>query len=278
MLSEVIEFSEDSFLKAFIIERSSYIQCGTRNTWQPEQRPAVIIMPGGGYQYIADSEDDPVVFHFLAKGYNVFSLHYSVGDKSRYPIPLLEAFNAIQYVRLNSDRYWTNPEAIILCGFSAGAHLAGLAATQYNLPEIIDSIEATNIKPNAVILCYPVTNPTRLHEEIPKRTRAWGSMLSEKNDKVDIVRYVSEEMPPTFLWHTRTDGIVPVTQSIELIDKMVENNVNFEAHIFGKGHHGLSTNDVLSNYRGAIQGGIELPNVGLWIEMASKWVNDLFDF
>lgn len=280
MIEKIVKLSENSYFRTYIIEHSSYIQSGNRNTWQPERRPAIIILPGGGYQYIADSEDEPVIYHFLTKGYSCFSLHYSVGDKSVYPIPLYELFKTIAYIRQNAIDWGIDSDAIAVCGFSAGAHLAGLGATQYHIESVQQelNLEEDSIKPNAAILCYPITNVTKLNDENPKRIASWGMMLKNVDIRADVVAYVSDKMCPIFLWHTRTDGIVPVSQSIELIEKMYINNVKFESHIFGEGYHGLSTNDVLSNYKGAIQNGIIVPNVELWINMCSKWINNLFDF
>lgn len=49
-------------------------------------------------------------------------------------------------------------------------------------------------------------------------------------------------------------------------------------HIFYDGFHGLSTNDVLSNYQGVKQGGYIPFNVQYWIPMAVNWIDHLFDF
>ena len=280
MIEKKKQLSEKAYLKTYVIEKSEYVQSGNSNNWQPEKRPAIIVLPGGGYKYIADSEDEPVVFHFLSKGYSVFSLHYSVGDESEYPAPLIEVFESIKYARDNAKNFGIDENAIVLCGFSAGAHLAGLASTQCETEEIVNIFgrNAELIKPNATILCYPITNVTRLRRENLNRVLSWGKMLSVNNEKVDVIRYVSEKMCPVFLWHTRTDGIVPVSQTIDLISAMEKNNVKFECHIFGAGYHGLSTNDVLSNYRGAIQNGEMVPNVKEWINLASEWINYLFHY
>ncbi len=280
MINNVINISNTSWLETYIIERSSYIQSGSSNTWQPISRPAIIIVPGGGYQYIADSENEPVVFHYLKNGYSCFSLHYSVGPDSKYPRPLLELFKAIRYVRDNSRKFGINPSAIILCGFSAGAHLVGLAATQWYLKEFSYLCKKSNdeIKPNGVILSYPIVNNDYLIDINWKHQKKWGAMLKNKDRRLNIVNYVSEQMSPCFIWHTRTDGIVPVTQSLELVNKMIENNIPVEYHIFYEGYHGLSTNDVLSNYQGALQNGVTPFNVSKWLEMSVAWINSLCDF
>lgn len=280
MIENIIYFSENAFLKTYVIEYSSYIQNGDENTWQPKKRPAVIICPGGGYRYIADSEDEPVMYHFLTKGYSCFSLHYSVGEDSQYPTPLIELFKSIKYVREHCNEYRIDENAIILCGFSAGAHLVGLASVKCDLMEIQLLMNCDNslYRPNAAILCYPITNISKLKNEKPQRVKTWGAMLQDFSGIVDVVNYVTPQMCPVFLWHTRTDGIVPVEQSLELIELMEENEVPFECHIFGEGFHGLSTNDVLSNYKGAVQNGVVVPNVDRWIEMAAAWINYIFGF
>ena len=45
-----------------------------------EPRRAMLICPGGGYQYTSDRENEPIALQFLARGYNVFVLKYSVAE------------------------------------------------------------------------------------------------------------------------------------------------------------------------------------------------------
>ena len=43
-----------------------------------QKRPAVLILPGGGYEFCSDREADPVAMPYLAAGYHAFILRYSV--------------------------------------------------------------------------------------------------------------------------------------------------------------------------------------------------------
>ncbi len=52
------------------------------------KRPAILILPGGGYQYCSDREADPVAMPYLKAGYQVFILRYSVKEHSQWPKPL----------------------------------------------------------------------------------------------------------------------------------------------------------------------------------------------
>ena len=70
-------------LKVYLWEKSPEIQ--TKN------RPLVLICPGGGYEFTSDREADPLATQFLAMGYQVAILRYSVAP-AEYPVALLEAF------------------------------------------------------------------------------------------------------------------------------------------------------------------------------------------
>ena len=65
-------------------------------------RPAILILPGGGYAMTSDREAEPVALQFLAKGFAVFVLRYSV-QPSRYPVALLEAAEAMRLIRANAE-------------------------------------------------------------------------------------------------------------------------------------------------------------------------------
>ena len=84
--------------------------------FQIEKRPAIIIMPGGAYSYLADAEGEPVALTFLKEGYNTFALRYSVGDDCTYPEILEEVSLAIWKVRSHAEAWHVDPDAVILMG------------------------------------------------------------------------------------------------------------------------------------------------------------------
>ena len=40
-------------------------------------RPAMLVVPGGGYQYCSDREGEPVALAYMAQGFNAFVLRYT---------------------------------------------------------------------------------------------------------------------------------------------------------------------------------------------------------
>ena len=120
--------------------------------------PVVVLCPGGAYAMCSQREEDPVALRFFARGYQVFTLIYSVGEKAKDFTPLKELSETFRLIRENADSYHADPDKIAVCGFSAGGHLAGSLGTMWNDPEFLkvyDNHGGQN-KPNAMILCYPV--------------------------------------------------------------------------------------------------------------------------
>ena len=87
-------------------------------------RRAVLICPGGGYQWVSNRESEPIALQFLARGYNVFVLKYSVGEMAKNLNPLREIELSIKHIRDNAIPYNIRPDRVFALGFSAGGHLA----------------------------------------------------------------------------------------------------------------------------------------------------------
>ena len=236
----------------------------------PKHRRAVIICPGGGYDFLSDREADPVAFRFLAAGCAAFVLRYSV-YKKKFPTDLLECAAAVKYVRENANRFDVDPDKIFVCGFSAGGHLAASAANFYGSDIVTKALGCTaeDTKVNGSILCYPVitSDPRFTHE---------GSILNligeEQSEElralVSLEDRVSSTTPPTFIWHCADDGCVRVENSLRYMLALSENNIPYEAHIYEYGGHGASLCDeTTSTNDWHIQ-----PVAAHWVQAAIDWV------
>ena len=120
-------------------------------------RPAVVICPGGGYTRLSEREDQPVAMEYLAAGFQVFSLHYSVAPDV-FPRALMELALAVRLIRLNSAKWHVDPEKIVVSGFSAGGHLACCLGVFYNRDFLCGPLKTSpeQIRPDGLLLCYPV--------------------------------------------------------------------------------------------------------------------------
>ncbi len=233
-----------------------------------KRRPAVIICPGGGYEYCSVREAEPVALRFAGYGIPAFVLRYSCVNKP-FPTALLEAAQAMAYVRSNADALGVNADKIMICGFSAGGHLAGSLAVHWKKTFITNALGGNSelYRPNGAVLCYPViTAGEKRHDGSIVNIAGKGS--PETMELISLEKQVTADVPPVFLWHTADDGCVPVENTLLFASALAKNNISFACHIFESGVHGLSLcDDCTAGYEGHIN-----PDCGRWFEMAVDWI------
>lgn len=203
-------------------------------------RPAVLILPGGAYEHCSHRESEPVALRFTAMGYAVFSLVYSCAPFT-YPTALREAAMAMRYIRTHAEEYEADPQRVAALGFSAGGHLCGTLGTLYDAPELEEIGPAAQLRPDALVLCYPVAvSHGRTHAGTIANLCGSDAALAARLSLDALVR---PDMPPVFLWHTRDDDVAPCCGSLELARALEAAGVDFALHIYRHGPHGLSTAD-----------------------------------
>ncbi len=204
---------------------------------------AVIVFPGGGYVHLAiDHEGAQIAAWLNSYGITAFVLRYRLGPVYHHPIELGDAQRAIRWVRAHAHQYGVNADQIGIWGFSAGGHLAATAATHSDSgnPAATDPVDRFSSRPDLLILSYPV-----ITFEEPYLHRGSRDALLGKNPPEPLVKDLSNELqvtkknPPTFLFHTSDDPVVPVQNSIEFYLALRRAGVPAEMHIFESGQHGL---------------------------------------
>lgn len=207
------------------------------------KRPAILILPGGGYHHTSAREAEPVALRFAACGYAAFVLHYSC-TPSAFPTALREAAMAMRYIRQNAEIFEVDPRKVAAMGFSAGGHLCGCLGTLFDSPEVADLGTPEQLRPDALGLCYPVAVSWGRTHEVSFDNISGGDRALRQRLSLD--RLVRPDMPPVFLWHTREDTSVPCRNSLILAQAMEEAGVDFVLHLYRKGKHGLSTADAMA--------------------------------
>ncbi len=238
-----------------------------------KRRPAMIIFPGGGYEFTSDREAEPIASAYFAAGYNCFTLRYICGKKAAISNPLYDAAAAIAFVRTNAEKYCIDPEKIAVIGFSAGGHLAAYISTQWHREDIREKLGIDNklCKPNAAVLSYPV-----ITQNVPSHVVSFDNLLGKERDEqlsatANLETHVDERTCPCFIWATASDEVVPVANSIAFANAMIAKGIDCELHILPHGPHGLS----LCTPETAPDWGTEdyiIPYVGRWVDWSLKWL------
>jgi len=205
---------------------------------------AVIIFPGGSYRILsANLEGRQVADWFTARGFRAFIVSNRLASHGYLlPVPLLDARRAIQTVRATAREYGIDPTRIVVVGFSAGGHLAALAATQFvpGDPKAADPVDRVSSRPDFLVLGYPWIGAVSSDTSHLSYCKLYNLM-----DQCEALRkayspdlFVTKDTPPTFLYHTFDDQTVPVEQSLRFYEALVRAGVPAEMHIFADGRHG----------------------------------------
>ena len=208
-------------------------------------RPAIVVIPGGGYQFCSDREADPIAMPYLAAGYDVFILRYSIGENAVWPTPLNDYDEAMEFIQSRADEWHILKDKIAVIGFSAGGHLAASAATM------------AKHRPAAAILGYPV-----IREDTAQECEKTAPGIADA---------VDGDTCPCFIFATRTDSVVPIQNTLDMLEALNRHQIAFETHIYAYGPHGFSTNDSSVQPADTV-----IPKrAGDWVDDSIAWLRDV---
>lgn len=211
-------------------------------------RPAVLVLPGGGYHMCSDREAEPIAMAFATHGYNTFVLRYTVGEGNSFDMALADAQEALNLIYDRAEGWRVLKDKVAVIGFSAGAHLA---ASLSNMG---------SVRPSACILGYPCI--------LSDISRILAFPVPSVNE------YVDSQTPPTFIFGSAKDKTVPIINSVKYAEALAENNVPFELHIFADGWHGCSlcTPSVCDNPQSVKDNA----RSSQWVKLCTDWLSDTF--
>ena len=231
------------------------------------EKPLVLVCPGGAYSYCSDREAEPIAAKYLAAGFHAAVLRYHCAP-AVFPTALLELAWSVKTIRKFAKQWHVNPDAVFVCGFSAGGHLAASLGTLWNETFLQKALGNGEWMPNGQILGYPVITMGEYTHQGSRENLIGGRMSDEMTHLLSLEERVGEHTVPTFLWHTAEDGAVPVQNSLMYAAALASHHVPFELHVFEKGAHGLSTcEDITSDL-----GNETVPDNQSWVDMSIRFI------
>jgi acetyl esterase/lipase len=208
----------------------------------------VLVLPGGGYSQHAPNEAEPVVEWLAGLGVRASIFRYPL--HTRHPVPLQALRGEIRRRRdAGADR-------IGIVGFSAGGHLAGLAALAPRSDEC-DSVDF-------VVMGYAITSmETETYR--PARIILLGEHATpQQRREVSLDALVMPSAPPFFIWHTAEDIHVPPEHTYRFARALASNDVAHTVHVFAHGPHSLG----LARGPG---------DAAIWTTLAASWIAERVD-
>lgn len=233
-------------------------------------RPVVVICPGGGYAMTSDREGEAIAMKFLGAGLHAVVLRYSVAPVT-YPVALRQVAWTVAWLREHAKEFHVDPDKIIIQGSSAGGHLAASYGVFWKKKSFLAEelhVDAEQLRPNGLLLSYLViTSGPKAHRD--SFFNLLGHQYEGLVEEMSLENQVSGDTPKTFLWHTVSDDVVPVENSLLFFQALHTQNIPAELHIYPLGPHGLAlaTGETMNKESGF---GVQ-KECQSWIQLAIDW-------
>ena len=249
------------------IERISKVSIPTYRffpaTNSKEPRACVVICPGGGYRILASSHEGyDIAAKFNEIGVSALVLYYRLPEDSaqieKKYAPLQDAQTAIALVRTNSVKWNIDPAKVGIMGFSAGGHLAATAATHFS-KDYSGLHAGLNLRPDFQILLYPVISMRPFGHGGSKQSLLGKNPTEEELALFSNEEQVTPQTPKAFLVHASDDNAVPLKNSLLYAERLTENKVPVDLHVYAKGGHGFGLNN-------------KTTSGDLWFDRLTSWL------
>jgi acetyl esterase/lipase len=225
--------------------------------------PAMIVCPGGGYLSLSSNHEGRQVAAFLnSLGIAAFVLRYRLGPRYHHPVELGDAKRAMRTLRSHGADWRLDPARIGIIGFSAGGRLAMSASTSFDAgnPNADDPVDRAGSRPDIVVLGYPVITMTAPWTHAGSKRNLLGEDADpELARRLSGEQAVTKDTPPTFIFQTNEDIVVPAENSLQYFLALRRAGVPAEMHVFEKGAHGVG----LAN---------DNPALAPWSTLLANWL------
>ncbi len=220
------------------------------------RRPAVIVCPGGAYNFLAARKEGTEIVQWLnSLGITGVLLKYRVPrrEKSRdrkHHHALQDAQRAMGLVRLHAKDWGIDPNRVGILGFSAGGHLSATLCNNHakRTYEPVDAADTLSCRPDFAVLIYPAY-----------LTTARGLSDIYKLDPLLRAEDMSPKTtPPTFIAVSQADGFAG--SGIGYFTALTKAKVPAALHVYPGGRHGT---------------GMRVHPLSRWGKEAAQWMRDL---
>jgi acetyl esterase/lipase len=196
-------------------------------------RAAVILLHGGGWARGDRTMTHPYAQELARAGFVAIAAEYRLLGEAPWPAQIQDVKDVIRWTRANAASLGVDADKIAAEGFSAGGHLALLAAGTPNTALFGD--EAGDDSLAAVVSFFA---PVDLSSAaFPHRPPPLAALFGETgNDDLagaaSPIRYVGAAFPPTFLLNGLTDPFMPVSQTLQMFDALAAASVKADLHVY----------------------------------------------
>lgn len=197
------------------------------------RRPAALLVHGGGWQRRGPEDMTAIAERLAARGYVVANLRHRFAPAHRFPAQLHDLQAAMAWLHARADEWRIDTERIVGVGYSSGAHLVSLLATQGTTGPLSVPHGGPHSR-LAAVLAGGLPSDLLKFDDGRLVVEFLGGTRAERREAYVLAspaRQVTPATPPHFLYHGRLDGLVPVDHATDMYARLAEAGVPAELYL-----------------------------------------------
>jgi len=202
-----------------------------------------------------------IVNTLLDAGYAVVTPNHRSSQDAKFPAQIHDIKGVIRFVKAHAAQYKFDPSFVAVSGFSSGGHLASLAATSSNQPQLEGNVGGNLKLSSAVDAACDWSGPVDLnYMSCGAKEDTWNHGPEEAvmgfsfkgNEEafkyLNATTYIGPDDPPVCIFHGTADNVVPSCQAPHFYGLLQDARVDSELHMVEGGGHGMNmyTEETLS--------------------------------
>jgi acetyl esterase/lipase len=205
-----------------------------RGSGHEGKRPGLVFVHGGGW-VLGDKREQglPLCHHLATLGWVCANANYRLSPGATYPDHVVDAKDAVAWLREHSDEYGVDPDFIAIAGNSAGAHITAMTAlTDEATPETGN--EQGDASVQAVVTYYGVydlTNRLGVHGRAfldrliePHVVKAFFDTEPERFHAASPMDHVERASVPWLILQGDRDSLTPAPEAREFARRLREHS------------------------------------------------------
>lgn len=187
--------------------------------YQPakRQRPAVLIIHGGGWSSGRREQHWPLAQQLAGRGFVAITAEYRLSNEAPYPAAVQDLKTALRWLRANARSYAIDTNRVAVWGFSAGGQLAALVGTtsRDSLYETGSCYRSHSSQVQAVVdadgilaFLHPESGEGDDRKGLSAATRWFGASKTERPElweQASPLRHVNIHTPPILFLNSTVD-------------------------------------------------------------------------
>ena len=220
--------------------------------------PVVLWLHGGGWHSGNKRKaiDKHMLDFLVHKGFALVSAEYRLSGEARFPAQIHDVKAAIRWLRAHPEVLGIDPDRIAIAGFSAGAHLAALAATTADVSQLEGECgsagHSTRVRAASAMSAptdfarNPAARDPSLNAAVPAgevspEERLLGGPVDQNPDLARLANpgaFIGPDTPPLMIVHGSCDEVVPVSQADYLYEALESGDTEVTFVRVEGGNHG----------------------------------------